>query len=752
MSLTSRWALAALILFLAGPILARSLTDPDRPALLSPKSSASRLDLDRREAQRLYGVGILHERNNRLVEALKAYEDAKRLDPDAAAIHRSLFSMYLTLDRVDDALKTGRVVMRLDPEDYHTAYLVARQLRGLDRGKEAIDALEHSSRAKKIHERPDLEAQVWIEMGMLHEKGERLGDAEKAFEHAASLLDKPEVIMASGRFKREEVDQQCAEVLERVGRVCLRAKRISRAIEAFEKAKKKDALRAPRLSFNLAQVYDEQNKPSDALAQLENYLRSQPSSVDGYELRIALQRKLNRDADVLTALEASSGRDPNNLSLRLLLGREYRKGKRRGEARELYAVLLKEHVTPEVYRGLFELYKDEGAVGAERLLTMLDKTLDAAGGDEKRPPDASEGRRARAMMAVLREEASMVGLILDLAIRPTRLARLSFTTRGVLATLASKTKQLAEAESLYRSCLDQLGGPAQQEAEIYSGLVRVLRLQNKHEAMLELCKKGLTKAQNTNRVLFHTEMLRAHQYLGDHKAALKAADLAVQDAGSQQLLMCKRLRVDVLIHAGEHARALMECQSMLKEYNTGGDLRDVRATLSQVYQAMGKMDESEQQLRMILESDPNDATANNDLGYVMADRNKELPEAERLVRKAIELDRQQSTGAGATRVKEVVDNAAYVDSLGWVLFREGKLAEAIAELEKASKLDGGYDDPVVWDHLGDVYHRTKQGDRAAVAWKKSLALYEAGARRKGDPRYKEIQDKIRLVTPTRVTP
>ena len=190
---------------------------------------------------------------------------------------------------------------------------------------------------------------------------------------------------------------------------------------------------------------------------------------------------------------------------------------------------------------------------------------------------------------------------------------------------------------------------------------------------------------------------------------------------------------------------------MLKEYNAGGDLRDVRATLSQVYQAMGKNDESEQQLRLVLEADPNDATANNDLGYVMADRNKNLDEAERLVRKAIELDRQQSSGGKTASLrKDIVDNAAYVDSLGWVLFRQGKIAEARKELEKASKLEGGDDDPVVWDHLGDVYQRSKQADKAMTCWKKALTLYDAGARRKGDPRYKEIQEKIRMVTPTRV--
>ena len=111
----------------------------------------------------------------------------------------------------------------------------------------------------------------------------------------------------------------------------------------------------------------------------------------------------------------------------------------------------------------------------------------------------------------------------------------------------------------------------------------------------------------------------------------------------------------------------------------------------------------EGQLRKVLESSPHDATANNDLGYLMADRNKNLAEAERLIRKALELDKQLR---GATTAKAAdEENAAYIDSLGWVLFRRGKLDEARRELERAAKLPDGEDDPVVWDHLGDVCFR-----------------------------------------------
>ncbi|HZT78751.1 MAG TPA: hypothetical protein VFA26_00895, partial [Gemmataceae bacterium] len=90
------------------------------------------------------------------------------------------------------------------------------------------------------------------------------------------------------------------------------------------------------------------------------------------------------------------------------------------------------------------------------------------------------------------------------------------------------------------------------------------------------------------------------------------------------------------------------------------------------------------------------------------------------------------------------DNAAYIDSLGWVLFRRGRLGEARKELERAAALPDGRDDPVVWDHLGDVRFRQKDLSGAREAWRTAVKLYEEGRRRASDPRFREIKQKLQL--------
>ncbi len=145
-----------------------------------------------------------------------------------------------------------------------------------------------------------------------------------------------------------------------------------------------------------------------------------------------------------------------------------------------------------------------------------------------------------------------------------------------------------------------------------------------------------------------------------------------------------------------------------------------------------------------MKADPNDATANNDLGYLLADQGKRLPEAERLIRKALELDSHEKRSAGHAGVPDS-DNAAYIDSLGWVLFRRGQWQSARQCLEKAVTLPDGEDDPTVWDHLGDVCFRMRDTERARNAWQRARALFELEKRRKPDEHYKELQLKLRLL-------
>jgi tetratricopeptide (TPR) repeat protein len=114
---------------------------------------------------------------------------------------------------------------------------------------------------------------------------------------------------------------------------------------------------------------------------------------------------------------------------------------------------------------------------------------------------------------------------------------------------------------------------------------------------------------------------------------------------------------------------------------------------------------------------PNAAEAYNYLGYMWADHNMYLDEAEDMIKRALQIE---------------PDNGSYLDSLGWVEFRKGRFDQALADLLRATK-NMDHEDAVVFEHIGDVYLKLNRVQQALEAWQKALVL---------DPQNKKLSEKI----------
>src|SRR5438105_727254 len=113
---TVNWCLVPVLVLLGGP--GYSQEPGGEPVTRHvPVKPTSRAELDHLEALRLYAQAVIHERNNRLIEAARTYEEALRLDPEAAPVHKALVHLYLALDRADDALACCRRALEIDPGD-----------------------------------------------------------------------------------------------------------------------------------------------------------------------------------------------------------------------------------------------------------------------------------------------------------------------------------------------------------------------------------------------------------------------------------------------------------------------------------------------------------------------------------------------------------------------------------------------------------------------------------------------------------
>jgi tetratricopeptide (TPR) repeat protein len=748
---TRAWLVGFVLLPLAASELRAQIVIGDRPTPAAPLRPRTREEMDHREAQQLFALGLLQERDSRLLEAVTTFEKARRLDPDSAVLHKALVPLYLALDRNDDALNACRRALDLAPGDYETWFLYARQLKVLGRAPEAIAALEKAIACPDLKEHPELHVQMVFDLGLLHEASQEFDRAAARFTEVVAILDKPEALLEQGGMNPEEINAQAAETCERLGRVCVRAGQFDRAVNAYRKAQAKDPRRAQRLYYNLADLYLGQNKLDLALNNLDEYLKTQPQGIEGYELKITLLKRLNRERDILPALSRAAANDEENLDLKVLLARQYAAAGKSSDAEGVYQTMLQKSARPDIYRGLFSLYKGQGPGGATRILSTLDEALTHAVVDPDKPANPGDAdahaARARAMLVVLRDDPEMVKPLLPVVRqRLVTGTALNPETRRYLAVLAGRAHQLDDAEQLYRSCLEQNGPSARRnEAELYSGLLHVLRQGRKYKEIVELCRQGLAQAQMTNRVLFHMDLSRALMQLGKAEEAITEANNAVDIAGDQERLVSRRNRALVLADAERHEQALAECQGMLKDFTQPEDVHEIRYTLSNVYSQAKNYTAAEEQLERIIKDHPDDATAHNDLGYIWADQGKNLEDAETLIRKAIELDRAQKSKGPHVEADSDQDNAAYVDSLGWVLFRRGRLDEARQELERAVVLSGGADDPVVWDHLGDVCARLRDQGRARTAWQKAVEMYETTRLRRPDERYKDIQQKLKLL-------
>jgi tetratricopeptide (TPR) repeat protein len=134
----------------------------------------------------------------------------------------------------------------------------------------------------------------------------------------------------------------------------------------------------------------------------------------------------------------------------------------------------------------------------------------------------------------------------------------------------------------------------------------------------------------------------------------------------------------------------------------------------------GDADKAVTLFRKCLELDPEDHTAANYLGYMWADKGTNLEEALGLIQKAVKLD---------------PNNGAYLDSLGWVLFKLGRNDDALVQMRRATEYMK--DDATVLDHLAEVLLKLGKTDEAISILRKANKL---------EPDNKDVSGRLQQLT------
>jgi tetratricopeptide (TPR) repeat protein len=173
---------------------------------------------------------------------------------------------------------------------------------------------------------------------------------------------------------------------------------------------------------------------------------------------------------------------------------------------------------------------------------------------------------------------------------------------------------------------------------------------------------------------------------------------SIQTTNPTDMIIRIQAECEILTEADRLDEAMTVYNKALADKNDP-DLLYSRAMLAE---KMGRLGAMENDLRAILTDDPDNTQALNALGYTLADRTDRYQEAYELISRALELD---------------PDDFYILDSMGWILYRLGRLDEAVVHLRKALDIRN---DPEIAAHLGEVLWVIGDKQAARKIWDTAL--------------------------------
>ncbi len=178
-----------------------------------------------------------------------------------------------------------------------------------------------------------------------------------------------------------------------------------------------------------------------------------------------------------------------------------------------------------------------------------------------------------------------------------------------------------------------------------------------------------------------------------------------------------RIEADIHVQAEDLPSAMAVYNRVLKEDPENTDLMYSRAMLAE---KMDRLDILESDLMKVIEAEPDNAQALNALGYTLADRTERYEDAYAYIKRALDISPK---------------DFYILDSMGWVLYRLGRLEESVMHLRKAQEIRN---DPEVAAHLGEVLWVMGEREEAREVWDTAL---------KAAPDFNKLKDTIERFIP-----
>ncbi len=469
-----------------------------------------------------------------------------------------------------------------------------------------------------------------------------------------------------------------------------------------------------------------------ALKACENTIKTDPKNPSLWILKGSLYQRLERHEEAVSAFQEAIKHDPKN-------GRAYESLVDIAENNTNDQVTL-----VEVYEKLVELSPDSKPL-LYRLGLTLARINDSEGARdvlerviELDPEDVSARYLMGLVLMGLDENAAALEQFKAVAVKQPE----NMDARLKLAGMFARTGQ-------YEMALGVLEGLIKEDSVDYNTLtlsrlgktVLLLKIKQYEEAadaippvgapMLGTMLRGVSRHRAGQEFMPILESLdkiegdidsESREYLSELSYSMGKEEIGQMLI--DEMLSLKSERVSSKVLDTFLARAYMsmdkndEAEAILLDLSKAseGD-KLTHYYLATLYEEQDRVKEAEKHLRICLKLDPNDADILNFLGYMLADNDMKLDEAEDLINQALATE---------------PESPFYLDSLGWVYYRKGNAQAAIDLIRKSIVLMGA-DDAELRSHLGDAYLLNGEVQKALGQWRRVRRL---------DPEREGVQEKI----------
>jgi tetratricopeptide (TPR) repeat protein len=453
---------------------------------------------------------------------------------------------------------------------------------------------------------------------------------------------------------------------------------------------------SPEYYFMLGRHLEDERKVEDAIAAHKKAIALVPESAEARAELAALYARQDRAREALEMAEAALQRDPDNREANRILGTVYaalseqRKPFRPGDDPAQYST--------KAIAALEKSRRESGFdINLELLLGRLylgARDYDKAMGSLRKVVDDQPGYPEAAMLLAAAQEGA--GLKDDeIQTLETALEYSPGFYRGHLrvAELYEQQRRFGEAADAYG-----LAAAANPRVDVSSRQAAALLNAGKAAQARDLLQAAIQKKTAPDAALLYM-LGQAQRMMKEPEAA--AATVQKLKAAFPQDGRGLYLDAQLLRDTGKLPEAIAAFQDLIKR---SPDDASLVYEYSGLLEKAGRIGDAERALRDLLAKDPLDANALNSLGYLLADHGQRLDEAVDLVQRALKIE---------------PDNPAFLDSLGWAYFRQGKLDLADAPLTRAAGQMPT--SSTINEHLGDLRLKQERFADAVAAFERSLA-------------------------------